>query len=433
MRAYAGGDLELSEIALYSGASRIDGAATLSCSHAPISGALADLKDGSTSTVCRFAAEDARSPGFFLQWDFGSAVDVTEIKLGAGPSAARWMAAATLVQGASIGVWSYVADFSGAVYPGSGVLTTSSGGGVVPTTWNPADKGSACVLSNGNLTGSAPSVNGSVRSIFSASAGKWYWEVTSSTTYPPGIGAGRVTASLAGYVGIDANGWAWYGDIGQKYNAGSGVAYGGAGSIAGVVIGIALNMDAGTITLYKGGVSLGVMYSGLTGAIYAMCGGNASTASNFTANFGGAAFAGALPAGHVAGFGPTALALPLVAPPLVRTLRRGQVTAASAVVGGHRVPAVLCASMARDIEHGGPGTIYGTTKTKGTPNAPTKARVVLQHQRSKLPVRETWSDPVTGYFAFTGIDTNQQFLTLAEDAAGNFRPVAANRLTPEVP
>ena len=90
------------------------------------------------------------------------------------------------------------------------------------------------------------------------------------------------------------------------------------------------------------------------------------------------------------------------------------------------------AQVARDVEHGGPGTIYGTTKTKGTPNLPTKARVVLLHQRSKLPVRETWSDPTTGYFEFRGIDTNQQFLTLAEDADGTYRPVAANRLTPEV-
>ena len=89
--------------------------------------------------------------------------------------------------------------------------------------------------------------------------------------------------------------------------------------------------------------------------------------------------------------------------------------------------------MARDIEHGGPGTIYGTTKTKGSPaNVPAKARVVLLHQRSKLPVREVWSDPTTGGFAFEGIDTRQEFLTLAEDAAGNFRPVAASRLVPEV-
>ena len=88
--------------------------------------------------------------------------------------------------------------------------------------------------------------------------------------------------------------------------------------------------------------------------------------------------------------------------------------------------------LARDVEVGGAGAIYGTTKTKGTPNVPAKARVVLLHQRSKLPVRETWSDPVTGYFEFRGLDVNQQFLTLAEDADGAFRPVAANRLTPEV-
>ena len=91
------------------------------------------------------------------------------------------------------------------------------------------------------------------------------------------------------------------------------------------------------------------------------------------------------------------------------------------------------AAVAKDLEVGGAGRIYGTTKTKGSPaNLPTKARVVLLHQRSKLPVREVWSDPITGDFAFEGIDTRQEFLTLAEDAAGNFRPVAASRLAPEV-
>lgn len=106
--------------------------------------------------------------------------------------------------------------------------------------------------------------------------------------------------------------------------------------------------------------------------------------------------------------------------------------AASAPVPAFSTRTAPALTLARDVEVGGPGTIYGTTKTKGTPNQPTHARVVLLHQRSKLPVRETWSDPVTGNFAFAGIDINQQFLTLAEDAAGNFRPVAASRLTPEV-
>lgn len=124
--------------------------------------------------------------------------------------------------------------------------------------------------------------------------------------------------------------------------------------------------------------------------------------------------------------------MPLIAPALHTNVPGRSLVAASAPVPAHSTPPASRLQLARDIEHGGLGRVYGTTKTKGAPNQPAKARVVLLHQRSKLPVRETWSDPVTGNFAFTGIDTTQQFLTLAEDAAGNFRPVAANRITPEV-
>jgi hypothetical protein len=88
-------------------------------------------------------------------------------------------------------------------------------------------------------------------------------------------------------------------------------------------------------------------------------------------------------------------------------------------------------SMARDMEFGGSGTIYGTTKIKGTPNTPTKARVRLLRDRDGLLARETWSDPATGAYSFTGIDTAQQFTVLAQDLNGAFRPVAASQLTPE--
>lgn len=175
---------------------------------------------------------------------------------------------------------------------------------LVATTWNPADKGSACTLSNGNLTGTAPSVNGTVRSIFGASSGKWYWEIkTTSSTYSPGIGVGTSAAALTTYAGSTSGGWAWYSSEGKKYTAGVATSYGTAGSIAGATIGVALDMDAGTVTIYKNGVSLGVMYSGLTGTVYALCGGNASTPSDFTANFGASAFDYSPPAGHTAGFG----------------------------------------------------------------------------------------------------------------------------------
>ena len=107
--------------------------------------------------------------------------------------------------------------------------------------------------------------------------------------------------------------------------------------------------------------------------------------------------------------------------------------AASAPVSVHEFPSGLGVDSARDIEFGGSGLIWGTTKTEVSPdvNVPTKARVVLLHQRSNLPVRTTWSNATTGVFEFAGIDTTQQFIALAEDALGNYRPVAANKVTPE--
>jgi hypothetical protein len=87
--------------------------------------------------------------------------------------------------------------------------------------------------------------------------------------------------------------------------------------------------------------------------------------------------------------------------------------------------------MARDMEFGGSGTIYGTTKIKGTPNTPTKARVRLLRDRDGLLARETWSDQATGAYSFTEIDTAQRFTVLAQDLNGAFRPVAASQLTPE--
>ena len=257
LEAFSGGDLELSEIGLYSAGVRVDAAAVLTCSHVPASGALADLKDGSSSTVCVFAAADVRSSGFRLQWDFGAATDVSEIRFGAAGNSGKFVLSAIALRSADAAAWVHAGAFAGAVYPGSGQLTTSAGG-------------SADVL-----------------------------------------------------------------------------------------------------------------------------------------------------------------ALPQTSTPPVRTKRARVLAAASAAVDMHRV-AVAKTIMAKDVQWGGSATIWGTTKAKGTPNVPIKARVVLMHQRSKLPVRETWSHPTTGYFEFRGVDVNHQFLTLAEDAAGAFRPVAANRLTPEV-
>ena len=430
LQAAGGGDLELSAIALYAGGLRIDGAATLTCSHAPTAGTLANLQDLDGTSTARFSRGNVRSAGFFLQWDLGSATDVDEIKIGGGPSAAKFLAGAILLRASSPGLWVFAASFEGAQYPGNGVLSASSEV-FLPTAWNPSDKNAGATLTDGNL-GFEGIVSTACRSISGASGGKWYWEILLRPgRYPVAVGIGTSAASLDNYVGSDGGGIGWYGDVVQFYRASVGTSY-GTSSGSGVVIGVALNLDAGELSLFRNGVAMGVMVSGLTGTWHAMISGNANSQSSGLANFGGTPFAYAPPAGFLPGFGLQSIKTPLTSAPSITTRYATAQRCATAAVDAHAARATPTFANARDVEHGGTGTIYGTTKTKGSPNTPAKARVVLLHQRSKLPVRETWSDPVTGYFEFRGIDTNQQFLTLAEDVDGNFRPVAANRLTPEV-
>jgi len=68
-------------------------------------------------------------------------------------------------------------------------------GGGIPTTWNPADKSSRLVLSNGNLTVTNPaSTYGGVRSIAGSATAKWYYEnIYTSGGHP---WAGFATAAM---------------------------------------------------------------------------------------------------------------------------------------------------------------------------------------------------------------------------------------------
>lgn len=84
-----------------------------------------------------------------------------------------------------------------------------------------------------------------------------------------------------------------------------------------------------------------------------------------------------------------------------------------------------------DLEDGGQYRIVGTVKVKGSPNVPVHRRVVLINERSRRIVRETWSDPVTGAYAFEGIRGDVAYTTLAYDYTGNYRGVLADNLTAE--
>jgi|GEM_PF-1637425 len=163
-------------------------------------------------------------------------------------------------------------------------------------TWNPSDKGSEITLSNGNLT-ITQNGTGIVRSTISVATGKWYWEYSIASPSQMRAGVAKSGASLSNIFGSDAFGWSYRAADGTKFNNGSSGAYGDTYTV-GDVMGVALDMDAGTLVFYKNNVSQGTAYTGLTGPMYAGAG---NTTMVSTVNFGATPFTYSPPAGFNAG------------------------------------------------------------------------------------------------------------------------------------
>lgn len=126
IETFAGGDLELSEVALYEGATRVDGSATVSAVVAPVSGSLTDLGDASFSTSARWAGEAVRLPGFAVVWDFGAGVtkDVTGVGV-AGPGQAAFAHKFALEYSADGAAWARLyATVMGSKWPGTSAFFT---------------------------------------------------------------------------------------------------------------------------------------------------------------------------------------------------------------------------------------------------------------------------------------------------------------------
>lgn len=123
---------------------------------------------------------------------------------------------------------------------------------------------------NGNLTWSSTSANHTTytASTISTESGKWYAEctITNHGNTWPTVGVMKTVREVGGaatYLYSYSDGYAYI-STGNKGNNGSSSAY-GATYTTGDVIGIALDIDAGTLTFYKNGASQGVAYSSLTG------------------------------------------------------------------------------------------------------------------------------------------------------------------------
>jgi hypothetical protein len=178
--------------------------------------------------------------------------------------------------------------------PVNGSQTDTGVGGEVRgnyCTLNPLENGAT--LSNGNLDASVgtSAANSKTYGNFVVSTGKWYWEIfhVSSASSANTLG---VVPGGAYLTTVWSQGVGYYGYDGTKVVSGSQTAY-GATYGTGVTIGIALNLDAGTITFYRNGVSQGsiTLPSSVTGWKFNCTNGTSDGPQVISCNFGQRFFA----------------------------------------------------------------------------------------------------------------------------------------------
>ena len=171
-------------------------------------------------------------------------------------------------------------------------------------TLNPIANGTAAYVKDGNLriNPSDGNFQPSLATI-GVSSGKWYAECTITAVGSGAIvGIGQLPSTLVAtnYLGNTATSWGYYGDgtNARLYNNSSFTSY-GATYTTGAVIGVALDMDAGTLVFYRNGTSQGTAVTGLSGT-YAIGASPAGAAGIADMNYGQRAFVYTAPSGYKA-------------------------------------------------------------------------------------------------------------------------------------
>ena len=167
---------------------------------------------------------------------------------------------------------------------------------------NPLVSAANPTIAEGNLMLTTPTTGyGNCYATMGISSGKWYWESTFFSSGGAAVlnGVANANASSASYLGADANAWVYASD-GTKLNNAIQVSY-GASYTVNDVIGVALDMDAGTLTFYKNNASQGTAYTGLTGTLFPAFGdANNSLSSVLKMTFGQRPFTYTPPSGYSA-------------------------------------------------------------------------------------------------------------------------------------
>ncbi len=185
--------------------------------------------------------------------------------------------------------------------PTNGAQTDTGVGGEVRgnyATLNPLDQVST-TLTNGNLDASiagaatAMTVGGTI----AVTSGKWYWEVTCSSS---NLGIGVQKANLYA-TSLFSSGVSYYSVSGQKYVDGTASNYGSTFT-TNDVIGVALDLDGGTVQFYKNNTAQGsiTLPTSTAGWKAAVTNGTSGGTNSVVTNFGQRAFAYTAPSGFKA-------------------------------------------------------------------------------------------------------------------------------------
>lgn len=186
-----------------------------------------------------------------------------------------------------------------------------------PCTWNPADKGSGIILSNGNRTASVTAVataRQGVRATTSRNTvGNWQFEVAVGAftgTQLPIIGVSDSSAPLTQFLGATNDGWGYYGFSGQTLHNNTSSSY-GAAYTTGDIIGAVYNAATGALSFYKNGVSQGVAFgAGVVGPAFpTVSAGGATTTDTCLLTLNAGEFPFSFPVGGAAPWDPAGRAV----------------------------------------------------------------------------------------------------------------------------
>ena len=465
--------LDLSECRLYEGGVIADSGATLTCTIAPATGTLSDLRDGVATAVASWPVASYSAPGWALSWDFGvgGGVDAPKLRLGSGTTQANWLLDATL-QYCTDGVsWvTYLAGIAGISYPGANALTTAPDASA-PDIYSANN--SLLLLGNG-ANGSTSIIDSSVTNTKTVTA---VGNAQISTAQSKFGGSSIYFDGSADYLTIPNSALMEFGagDFTIEfylYRLASSLQIilstrdtfpsSGAGQLE-----IAINPN-GTIYFYNG---LSVYTTSLSLTNNAWCHFAASYASGVLTLYinGGSAFSGAVSASwtystnwligkwiggtqynfagymhlritkglarYTATFTPPGSFADAVIIPNTYTARATRLAPVpERLLPAVELPNTTASTHAReytycDIYYGGDGSITGTVKEKHSPaNTPLFRRVLLIDERSQQVIRETWSDATTGNFAFAGIKIGPAYSTVSFDHLHNYRAQIADNL-----